>query len=61
VVGRGPGQVGRVDAHPGQEQQLDIARAWLGRGESVTMIAAQVGVGRSTLCRALEDDRSGAS
>ncbi|GAA2712449.1 recombinase family protein [Micromonospora olivasterospora] len=33
--------------------QLDIARARLARGESVTAIAAHLGVGRSTLYRAL--------
>ncbi|AEV85155.1 DNA-invertase from lambdoid prophage e14 [Actinoplanes sp. SE50] len=34
--------------------QLDIARARLSRGESVTAIAAHLGVGRSTLYRALD-------
>ncbi len=34
--------------------QLDIARARLARGESVTAIAAHLGVGRSTLYRALD-------
>lgn len=33
--------------------QLDVARARLARGESVTAIAAHLGVGRSTLYRAL--------
>ncbi len=38
--------------------QLDIARARQARGESVTTIATHLGVGRSTLYRALqaEDD-----
>jgi len=36
--------------------QLDIARARQARGESVTAIAAHLGVGRSTLYRALQPD-----
>jgi transposase-like protein len=34
--------------------QLDIARARLARGKSVTAIATQLGVGRSRLYRALD-------
>jgi hypothetical protein len=37
----------------------DIARARLAGGESVTAIAAHLGVGRSTLYRALQHDASG--
>ncbi|MGY4900048.1 recombinase family protein [Micromonospora aurantiaca (nom. illeg.)] len=36
--------------------QLDVARARLARGESVTAIAAHLRVGRSTLYRALKPD-----
>ena len=36
--------------------QLDIARARQARGESVTAIAVNLGVGRSTLYRALQPD-----
>lgn len=36
--------------------QLDVARARQARGESVTAIAAHLGVGRSTLYRALQPD-----
>jgi len=38
------------------DDQLDIARARQARGESVTAIAAHLGVGRSTLYRALQPD-----
>ena len=36
--------------------QFDIARTRQARGESVTAIAAHLGVGRSTLYRALQPD-----
>lgn len=48
AVGRRGGRPVAVTA-----DQLDIARARLVRGESVTAIAAHLGVGRSTLYRAL--------
>ncbi|MGN9789359.1 helix-turn-helix domain-containing protein [Nonomuraea sp. ZG12] len=41
------------------EDVLAAARARRARGQAVTQIARELGVGRSTLYRALEDDESG--
>ena len=51
AAGRRGGRPPAITGH-----QLDIARARQDRGESVTAIAAHLGVGRSTLYRALQPD-----
>jgi DNA invertase Pin-like site-specific DNA recombinase len=52
---------GRVGGHPTAvtDDVLAAARARQARGQSVTQIARELGVGRSTLYRALEDDEPG--
>ncbi|MEV4222291.1 recombinase family protein [Nonomuraea sp. NPDC049725] len=52
---------GRVGGRPAKvtDDVLAVARARRARGQSVTQIARELGVGRSTLYRALEDDESG--
>ncbi|MFI7444911.1 helix-turn-helix domain-containing protein [Nonomuraea indica] len=54
-MGRGAGRTG---GHPAalSDDLLAAARARRARGQSVTQIARQLGVGRSTLYRALEND-----
>ncbi len=49
---------GRLGGRPAKvtDDVLAAARARRGRGQSVTQIARELGVGRSTLYRALEDD-----
>ncbi|MEV1002937.1 helix-turn-helix domain-containing protein [Nonomuraea sp. NPDC050202] len=49
---------GRTGGRPAAvtEDVLAAARARRARGQSVTQIARELGVGRSTLYRALEDD-----
>ncbi|WP_406312213.1 helix-turn-helix domain-containing protein [Streptosporangium sp. NBC_01639] len=49
--GRKGGQLSALDA-----DTLAIARAPRERGESITAVAKHLGVSRSTLYRALEDD-----
>jgi hypothetical protein len=52
---------GRVGGRPAAvtDDVLAAARAHQARGQSVTQIARELGVGRSTLYRALEDDEPG--
>jgi hypothetical protein len=52
---------GRVGGRPAAvtDDVLAAARARRARGQSVTQIARELGVGRSTLYRALEDDEPG--
>ncbi|YCK40786.1 helix-turn-helix domain-containing protein [Actinomadura sp. ATCC 39365] len=59
---RAAGRVGWPGRRPpGHGDRLAATRARRGRGQSVTQIARELGVGRSTLYGALENDDSGSA